>query len=111
MENKQESAADLNGTLWVLFKSTGKDQFQYKEVHSEGNRAIPVFTSHEKASLFASRYASEYKAITLENAELWSDFLKRRAREGVGYVMLDPFEPNAVAPVQTIGQYIQSIER
>jgi len=109
MNDQEEPAPDINGSRWVLFRRTGKELFEYKEVPSQGKRAILLFTSHEKASRFAWRYAKEFQAITLESLELWIDFFKRRAAEGIDLVLVDLIEPGAVGTEEPIGQYTHSL--
>lgn len=109
MNDNEEPAPDINGTRWVLFRRTGKELFEYKEVQRQGKRAILLFTSHQKASQFALRYAKEYLAITLESLELWIDFFKRRAAEGIDLVQVDPIEPTASGSEQQIDRYLQSL--
>jgi hypothetical protein len=45
MADDVRTSSDINGMYWVLFKSTGKDRFEYREAVRLGERAILVFTS------------------------------------------------------------------
>lgn len=119
MADDLHSASDMNGLYWVLFRSTGKETFEYKEAVRDGERAILVFNSQDRAQAYATQdkshaiaaqFDKEYKPITLESLELWRNFFERREGEGIGFVALNPTGPDSEKFQTTIRAFIQQLD-
>ncbi len=119
MADDAQATPDINGLYWVLFRSTGKDTFEYLEVARNGKRAILVFTSQDKAQAYTAQNKShaieaqfnkEYKPITLDSLVLWRDFLHRRANEGVCYVEVNLASADLASFQTSIGDFIHQFE-
>ncbi|MFT3883617.1 MAG: hypothetical protein QM703_28710 [Gemmatales bacterium] len=93
--------------IWVLFKTQYEDVFDYKEADNDGGRILLVFSSHDLASSFASKYAHDYRAITFDTKELQTDFFKRRATAGVNRIAINPSSLANLPEVQPIGLFTQ----
>lgn len=109
MSQVEPSPDDFNGKLWVLFRSKGKDHFEYKEQSTQQGRTLLLFTTHDSAMDYALTYAHGFKAITYDSLELWTDFLRRRAKEGIGAVAVNPIDSLADDHVQSMEGYIESL--
>lgn len=119
MADDAHSTPDINGLYWVLFRSTGKDRFEYKEAVRDDKRAILVFTSQDNAQAYAARdkshviaahFDKEYKPITLESLDLWHNFFERRESEGIGFVLLNPTGPDQATFQTSTREFIQQLE-